>query len=93
MLFTTIFLIGICGLAYNVTNFFTAMLCIELMYLGIIGSFLLICVETNNYISYIYGLIILILAACESAIGLGILIILYRLGKTIKINSYIALRG
>jgi len=66
---------------------------IEMIYLGAITSFVLYGVVIDDPRGSIYGLILLILAACESAIGLGILIVLYRFGRAIDFNSYQHLGG
>jgi NADH-quinone oxidoreductase subunit K len=69
------------------------MLCVELMYLGIVSGFIILGVYTNNPEAQIYALIILILAASESAIGLGMLIVLFRYGKNVDFSTYQQLRG
>jgi NADH:ubiquinone oxidoreductase subunit K len=41
----------------------------------------------------VYGLLLLILTACESAIGLGMIVVLFRLSRTLEYNSYQTLGG
>jgi NADH:ubiquinone oxidoreductase subunit K len=69
------------------------MLCIELMYFGIVVCFILTSLATNDPKGQIYALVFVILAAAESAIGLGILIVLYRFGKSIDFIDYQELKG
>lgn len=69
------------------------MMAIELMYLGAVSSFVLYGVICQDSRALIYGLLLLILAACESAIGLGILIVLYRFGRSIDFSDYQELGG
>jgi len=69
------------------------MMAIELMYLGAVSSFVLYGTACNDPRGAIYGLLLLIVAASESAIGLGILIVLYRFGRTIDFNAYQQLGG
>lgn len=69
------------------------MMSIELMYLGVITSFVVYGVISHDPRGATYALALLILAACESAIGLGILIVLYRFGRSIGFNSYQQLGG
>src|SRR5438045_3021065 len=88
-----IFLIVISGIIFNYKNFLVTMLSIELMYLGIISGFIVISVLKNNFEAQIYSLLILIVAASESAIGLGMLIVLFRYGKTVEFSAYHELRG
>jgi NADH-quinone oxidoreductase subunit K len=78
---------------FNYKNFLITMISIELIYLGAITSFVVLGVVSHDARGAIYGLTLLILAACESAIGLGILIVLYRFGRSIGFNSYQQLGG
>ena len=41
----------------------------------------------------IYAILLLVLAAAESAIGLGVLIVLYRFGASIDFHEYQELKG
>jgi NADH:ubiquinone oxidoreductase subunit K len=88
-----IYFIGLAGIMYNYKNFLVTMLCVELMYLGIISSFIVCSVFTFDPKGQIYALIFLIVAAAESAIGLGILVVSYRFGKSIDFEAYQELRG
>lgn len=69
------------------------MFCIEIMYLGITVCFIIVSVSTNDPKGQIYAIFLLILAAAESAIGLGILIVLYRFGSSIEFKDYQELKG
>lgn len=69
------------------------MFCIELMYLGITVCFIILSNATLDFKGQIYAILLLVLAAAESAIGLGILIVLYRFGKSITFESYQELKG
>ncbi len=69
------------------------MFCIELMYLGITICFIITSISTTDPKGQIYALLLLILAAAESAIGLGILIVLYRFGSSIEFQNYQELKG
>lgn len=94
LLFTSfLFLVGLLGIIFNYKNFLVTMMSIELMYLGAVSSFVLYGTVCHDPRGSIYGLLLLILAACESAIGLGILIVLYRFGRTIDFNAYQQLGG
>ena len=66
---------------------------VELIYLGAITSFVVLGVISHDARGAIYGLSLLILAACESAIGVGILIVLYRFGRSIDFTFYRQLGG
>jgi NADH-quinone oxidoreductase subunit K len=88
-----LFLIGISGIIFNYKNFLVTMLTIELMYLGVVAGFIITSVFYFDAIGQIYALITLILAASESAIGLGMLIVLFRYGRSIEFTSYQEMRG
>lgn len=63
------------------------------MYFGIILAFIFVSTAYSDPKGQIYALIFVILAASESAIGLGILIVLYRLGQTIDFKDYHEIHG
>jgi NADH:ubiquinone oxidoreductase subunit K len=69
------------------------MLFIEVMYTGLFLYFILISILINMPIGQIFALIILISAACESVIGLGILLILFRYDNSILFKNFAELRG
>ena len=88
-----IFLIGLSGLVFNHKNFLLTLFSIEIMYLGITLGFIVISIMTGNPMGQIYAIILLIIAAAESAIGLGMLIVLYRFGQSINFEDYQELKG
>jgi len=88
-----IFLIGLSGLVFNHKNFLLTLFSIEIMYLGITLGFIVISIMTGDPKGQIYAIILLIIAAAESAIGLGMLIVLYRFGQSINFEDYQELKG
>lgn len=93
ILFFFLFCIGLTGIIFNYQNYLVTMLCVEIMYLGITICFLIVSLITFDPKGKIYSLLLLILAASESAVGLGILIVLYRFGKAIDFLTYQTLKG
>lgn len=89
----TLFFSGVLGMIFNYKNFLVTMMSVELMYLGIVTSFILYGVICHDTRGAVYGLLFLVLAACESAVGLGILIVLYRFGRSIEFSDYETLGG
>jgi len=88
-----VYLCGVLGIAFNRRNILLTMLCIEMSYLGAIA---LILIGANNFDAVsgqIYALMLLILAAAESAVGLGVLITVYFYENTIDFNVFNGLRG
>jgi NADH:ubiquinone oxidoreductase subunit K len=88
-----VFLIGLSGLVFNHKNFLLTLFSIEIMYLGVTLAFIIISISTGDVKGQIYAILLLIIAAAESAIGLGILIVLYRFGKSINFEDYQELKG
>lgn len=88
-----LFFIGLAGMAFNYKNFLVTMMCVEIMYLGAVTSFVFYGLAFHDITAAIYGLLVLIFAACESAVGLGLLISVYRFGRTIGFNALISLGG
>ncbi len=84
------FLLGLFGLLYNFKNFLVSMMAVELMYLGVILSFSFASLLHSSL--SIYALYLIILAACESAVGLGLLIVLYRFNQSIDLSYYTQLK-
>ena len=91
--FGLLFIIGCIGICLKRENCLLALISIELMYLGIIFSFIVFAKLQNLTYPYIWSLIILIIAACESAIGLGILVTLYKKSKSVSFYYYRTLHG
>lgn len=88
-----IFLFGIFGIILNRRNFLVSMLFIEVMYTGIFMYFIVASLFLNLPAGQVYALVILVSAACESAIGLGILLILFRYDNSINFEDFTELRG
>ena len=91
--FYLLFLIGLSGMLFNYKNYLVTMFCIELMYLGITICFVIVSISTADPKGQIYAILFLVLAAAESAIGLGVLIVLYRFGSSIDFQDYQELKG
>lgn len=88
-----LFFLGLVGMVFNYKNFLVTMMSVECMYLGAVTSFVFYGITFSDITAAIYGLLILIFAACESAIGLGLLISVYRFGRSIGFSPLTALGG
>jgi NADH-quinone oxidoreductase subunit K len=88
-----LFTIGIFGIILNNKNLLVLMLNIELMFLGICLLFLFISTNEMYFNAQIYTLIILSIAAAESAIGLGLLVIAYKNRRSISFSAFNELKG
>jgi NADH:ubiquinone oxidoreductase subunit K len=88
-----LFLVGAGGMVFNYKNFLVTMMCAEIMYLGAVTGFVLYGLAFHDAVASIYALIILIFVACESAVGLGLLVAIYRFGRTIGFKTLTTLGG
>ena len=83
----TLFLIGVLGLVLNRKNILITLMSIELMLLAINLNFIIFSIYLDDTAGYVFVLFILTIAAAESAIGLAILTIYYRLKNTIIMDK------
>jgi NADH-quinone oxidoreductase subunit K len=90
---TVIFLIGVLGLVLNRKNILIILMSIELMLLAINMNFVVFSVHLDDLLGQVFALFVLTVAAAESAIGLAILVVYYRVRGTIAIEKIQIMRG
>jgi len=66
---------------------------VELMLFGAGLLFLFYALFFNLGLGQVYSLLILTVATAETAIGLGIIILAYRLNRSISFESFTLLKG
>jgi NADH:ubiquinone oxidoreductase subunit K len=88
-----IFFVGIMGLFLIKKHIILLLLSIELIFLSINYNFLIFSVILDDILGQYYALCILTVAAAESAIGLAILVIFYRLRGGISLDLISLLKG
>nr|CAD5128106.1 nad4L [Tethya citrina] len=88
-----LFILGVLGIVLNRSNLIIMLMSIELMLLAISVLFLINSVAIDNLVGQIFTIMILTIAAAESAIGLAILVAYYRVRGTIAVRSLNLLRG
>jgi|TARA_B110000116_G_scaffold60039_3_gene51377 NADH-quinone oxidoreductase subunit K len=81
-----LFTIGLLGLILNKKNFLIVIVSIELLLLAINLNFVVFSVYLDDLVGQIFVLFILTIAATESAIGLAILIVYYKINNKISID-------
>lgn len=81
-----LFLIGLSGIFLNRKNIIIMLMAIELMLLAINFNFIIFSVFIDDIIGQLFALLILTVAAAESAIGLAILVIYFRIRGAIAIE-------
>lgn len=69
------------------------LLCIEIMFFALSLNFIFFSVYTHTTSGQVFALLIITAAASETAIGLSLLTLAYRLSNKVAYNSLITLRG
>jgi NADH:ubiquinone oxidoreductase subunit K len=88
-----IFFIGVLGLFITRRHIILLLLSIELIFLAINYNFLVFSVYFDDLLGQLFVLCIVTVAAAESAIGLAILVIFYRLRGGISLDLINLLKG
>jgi len=90
---TVLFLLGICGLFLNRKNVIIMLMSIELMLLAVNFNFIIFSVYLDDLMGQMFALFVLTVAAAESAIGLAILVVYYRIRGTIAVEFVNLMKG
>ena len=81
-----VFFIGLFGVILNRKNILTILMSIELLLLAINLNFAALSIYLDDVIGHIFVIFILTIAAAESAIGLAIITIFYKLKNSIELE-------
>ena len=81
-----LFLLGIWGIFLNRKNIIIMLMSIELMLLAVNLNFLLFSVYLDDLMGQLFALLVLTVAAAESAIGLALLVVYYRVRGTMAVD-------
>ncbi|MHC8441380.1 MAG: NADH-quinone oxidoreductase subunit NuoK [Candidatus Eutrophobiaceae bacterium] len=88
-----LFCISVAGIFLNRKNVLLLLMCIELMLLAINLNFVAFAYFLGDIHGQVFVFFILTVAAAESAIGLAILIVLYRAYRSINVQDLDEMRG
>ena len=88
-----LFSISIAGIFLNRKNIIVLLMAIELMLLAVNMNFVAFSHYLNNLDGQVFVFFILTVAAAESAIGLAILVVLFRNLRTINVDDIGTLKG
>jgi NADH-quinone oxidoreductase subunit K len=88
-----LFSIGVVGLLLHKKNIITLLMSIELMLLSANINFAAFSVYLNDISGQIFAIIVLAIAASETAIGLAILILCFRNKGSIEVEDASKMRG
>ena len=88
-----LFAIGIVGIFLNRKNLIVLLMAIELMLLAVNMNFVAFSHFLGDMTGQVFVFFILTVAAAEAAIGLAILVVLFRNRRTINVEDLDALKG
>jgi NADH-quinone oxidoreductase subunit K len=82
-----LFLVGFIGIVVNRKNLIIMLMSIEIMLLGVNLSFITYSTFLDDLVGLVFVFFILTVAAAESAIGLAIIVVYFRVKSTITVES------
>ncbi len=88
-----LFAISVVGIFLNRKNVIILLMAIELMLLAVNLNFIAFSHYLNDIAGQVFVFFILTVAAAESAIGLAILVVLFRNLRTINVDALDSLKG
>jgi len=88
-----LFILSIAGIFLNRKNVILLLMCIELMLLAVNFNFITLSRFLGDTAGQVFVFFILTVAAAESAIGLAILVVLFRSRKNIEVESLDSMKG
>ena len=88
-----LFSISIAGIFLNRKNIILLLMAIELMLLAVNMNFVAFSYYLNDLTGQVFVFFILTVAAAEAAIGLAILVVVYRNRSTINVQDLKELKG
>ena len=88
-----LFAIAVVGIFLNRRNIIVLLMAIELMLLAVNTNFIAFSNYLGDYGGQVFVFFILTVAAAESAIGLAILVLLFRTRSTIAVEELDTLKG
>ena len=93
LLAAILFCISVAGIFINRKNVIILLMCIELMLLAVNMNFIAFAHFLHDITGQVFVFFILTVAAAESAIGLAILVVLFRNRQTINVDDLNSMKG
>jgi NADH-quinone oxidoreductase subunit K len=90
---SVLFCFSVAGIIINRKNVIVLLMCIELMLLAVNTNFIAFSYFLNDLSGQIFVFFILTVAAAEAAIGLAILVVLFRNHRSIDVQDLDLLKG
>ena len=88
-----LFGLGMAGIILNRKNIIVLLMSIELILLAVNTNFIAFSYFLDNVVGQVFVFFVLTVAAAEAAIGLAILVVLYRKRGTIEVQNLDDLKG
>jgi NADH-quinone oxidoreductase subunit K len=88
-----LFVISIAGIIINRRNLIVLLMCIELMLLAVNFNFIAFSRYLGDTLGQVFVFFVLTVAAAEAAIGLAILVVLFRNRQSINVQELNAMKG
>lgn len=88
-----LFVLSVAGIFLNRKNIIILLMCVELMLLAVNINFVAFSHFLGDVQGQVFVFFILTVAAAEAAIGLAILIVLFRNRRTINVDDLDTLKG
>lgn len=88
-----LFSISMAGIFLNRKNVIVLLMCVELMLLAVNMNFVAFSTHAGDLAGQVFVFFILTVAAAEAAIGLAILVLLFRNRRTIDVEDMDEMRG
>lgn len=88
-----LFAISVAGMFINRKNLILLLMCVELLLLAVNFNFVAFSRYLDDINGQIFVFFVLTVAAAESAIGLAILVVLFRERRTINVEDVSTLKG
>ena len=88
-----LFALGVAGIILNRKNLIVVLMSIELILLAVNTNFIAFSHFLGNTVGQVFVFFVLTVAAAEAAIGLAILVVLYRKRATIEVQDLDVLKG
>ncbi|MCB1851295.1 MAG: NADH-quinone oxidoreductase subunit NuoK [Gammaproteobacteria bacterium] len=93
MLGAILYSLSVAGIFLNRKNVIILLMCIELMLLAVNINFIAFSHFHGDLVGQVFVFFILTVAAAEAAIGLAILVVLFRNRRTINVEDLDTLKG
>ena len=93
VLAAVLFSLSVAGIFINRKNVIVLLMCIELMLLAVNFNFIAFSRMLGDTVGQVFVFFILTVAAAEAAIGLAILVVLFRNTRSINVDEMDTLKG